>query len=87
VARRAAIGVIPVLAILDPESIILGGPVGVAGGELLADLVHAEIEGQARWRPKVVPSAIPVNPVLRGAREVLVRRVREHFLTGLSASG
>ncbi len=87
VARRAAIGVIPVLAILDPESIILGGPVGVAGGELLADLVHAEIEGQARWRPKVVPSAIPVNPVLRGAREVLVHRVREHFLTGLSASG
>jgi predicted NBD/HSP70 family sugar kinase len=87
VARRAAIGVIPVLAILDPESIILGGPVGVAGGDLLAELVHAEIEGQARWRPKVVPSAIPVNPVLRGAREALVHRVRELYLTGLSASG
>lgn len=86
VARRAAIGVVPVLAILDPESIILGGPVGVVGGELLAELVHAEIEGQARWRPRVVPSAVPVNPVLRGAREALVRRVREHFLADLSAS-
>ena len=28
----------PVIAVLDPELIILGGPIGIAGGDELADL-------------------------------------------------
>lgn len=79
VARRVALGVIPVLAILDPELIVLGGPVGTAGGELLAELVRQEIEGTTPWHPRVTCSAVPVYPVLRGAREVLIHQVRAHL--------
>jgi predicted NBD/HSP70 family sugar kinase len=86
VARRAAVGVVPVLAILDPELIILGGPVGLAGGDLLAELVHAEIERETRWSPRISPSVVPRNPVLRGAREALLHRVREHILRDVAAS-
>jgi predicted NBD/HSP70 family sugar kinase len=83
VARRIALGVVPVLAILDPELIVLGGPVGTAGGELLADLVRAEIERTTLWHPRATQSLVPEYPVLRGAREVLVHQVRQHLFDEL----
>lgn len=84
IAPRIALGIVPVLAILDPEAIVLGGPLGSAGGELLAGLVSAEIARTRLWRPAVTASAIPEFPVLRGAREVLVHEVRNRLLDELS---
>ncbi|GAA3773753.1 ROK family transcriptional regulator [Microbacterium kribbense] len=85
VARRVAIGVVPVLAILDPELIVLGGPVGAAGGELLAELVSSEVRRTTLWHPRITDSGIAVHPVLRGARIVLVREVRQRLLHELEA--
>jgi predicted NBD/HSP70 family sugar kinase len=83
VARRIAVGVVPVLAILDPELIVLGGPIGTSGGELLADLVRTEIERTTLWHPRATQSLVPEYPVLRGAREVLVHQVRQHLFDEL----
>jgi predicted NBD/HSP70 family sugar kinase len=83
VARRIALGVVPVLAILDPELIVLGGPVGTSGGDLLAELVRSEIERTTLWHPRATQSLVPEYPVLRGAREVLVHQVRQHLFDEL----
>lgn len=83
VARRIALGVVPVLAILDPELIVLGGPIGTSGGQLLADLVRVEIERTTLWHPRATQSLVPEYPVLRGAREVLVHQVRQHLFDEL----
>lgn len=83
IAPRIALGVVPVLAILDPELIVLGGPVGMVGGELLADLVRAEIARTTPWHPGVTRSTVPEFPVLRGAREVLVHQVRQRLFSEL----
>jgi predicted NBD/HSP70 family sugar kinase len=85
IAPRIALGIVPVLAILDPEVIVLGGPLGTAGGELLAGLVSDEIARAQPWRPIVTASAIPEFPVLRGAREVLVHAVQKRLLDEVSA--
>jgi predicted NBD/HSP70 family sugar kinase len=84
IAPRIALGIVPVLAILDPEVIVLGGPLGTAGGELLAGLVSDEIARAQPWHPTVTASAVPEFPVLRGAREVLVRAVQKRLLDELS---
>lgn len=75
-APRIAVGIVPVLAVLDPERVVLGGPMGRAGGTLLADLVQASIRHGSRWTPEVDVTTVPDHPVLRGAREMLVTEVR-----------
>lgn len=79
-APRIALGVIPVLAVLDPEVVVLGGPTGVAGGAALAERVQAHVRRTSRWAPLVVASTVAAHPVLTGAREVLVAEVRERLL-------
>ncbi|MFF2052487.1 ROK family protein [Leifsonia sp. NPDC058194] len=74
-APRVAVGVVPVLALLDPERIVLGGPTGRAGGALLAERVTALLREQ--WgSPTIVATGVPAHPVLRGAREHLLGEVR-----------
>ena len=78
-AERVALGLVPVLAVLDPERIVLGGPIGVEGGADLAALVASRLASNTQWTPDVVASAVVDNPVLRGAREVLVAEVRDRL--------
>ncbi|MFJ3488930.1 ROK family transcriptional regulator [Leifsonia aquatica] len=74
-APRVAVGVVPVLALLDPERIVLGGPTGRAGGALLAERVTALL--REKWGcPTIVATGVPAHPVLRGAREHLLGEVR-----------
>jgi len=79
IAERIALGVAPVLAVLDPEAVVLGGPVGVMGGQYLADAVCAAVETRTRWRPRIVSTAVSGAPVLAGAACVL----REHLTQAL----
>lgn len=83
-ATRVALGLVPVLAVLDPERIVLGGPVGIEGGAALAALVAQKVSGTTQWNPDVVASAVDGNPVLRGAREVLVAEVRNRLFDDLT---
>ncbi|MCW4459075.1 ROK family transcriptional regulator [Microbacterium sp. MPKO10] len=79
VAERVALGVAPVLAVLDPEAVILSGPVGIIGGDVLAHEVRAAIESHTRWRPRIESTGVSRPPVLAGAACVL----REHLTEGL----
>jgi predicted NBD/HSP70 family sugar kinase len=66
-AHRVAIGVASVCVVLDPGLVVLGGEVGRAGGSVLADRVAQEVSRICLARPRVVPTAVPGEPVLRGA--------------------
>jgi predicted NBD/HSP70 family sugar kinase len=78
-APRIALGVVPVLAILDPGVVVIGGPIGIAGGDELATLVRSEIERDQPWRPRIRGSAVSGDPVLRGARHTLVHQVHQRL--------
>ncbi|WP_285113631.1 ROK family transcriptional regulator [Leifsonia sp. fls2-241-R2A-40a] len=82
-ARRVAVGVVPVLALLDPELVVLGGPTGSAGGPRLAELVTSEL--RPAWGERsVVATGVAAHPVLRGAREHLIGEVREALFAEVS---
>jgi len=79
-SERVALLVVPVLALLEPERVVLGGPTGAAGGGALAAMVAAQVRGATRWRPDVRATQVAVDPVLRGAGEQLRTRLRADLL-------
>lgn len=82
-APRVAVGVVPVLALLDPERVVLGGPTGRAGGAPLAERVTALLHEQ--WgAPTIVSTGVPAHPVLHGAREHLLGEVRNALFAEVS---
>jgi predicted NBD/HSP70 family sugar kinase len=82
-AHRVAAGVASVCAVLDPGLVVLGGEVGQAGGTQLAELVAAEVTGMCPARPRVVPTEVPVVPVLCGALQVAVDHARADLLASV----
>ncbi|MDM7855252.1 ROK family transcriptional regulator [Cellulomonas alba] len=80
IAPRVAVGVLPLLAVLDPQLVVLGGATGASGGAALAELVRAHVRRATRWAPRVVASAVPDQPVLRGARALVAAELRQRFL-------
>jgi predicted NBD/HSP70 family sugar kinase len=91
-ALRVAVGLVPVLAVLDPELVVLGGPTGEAGGDRLAELVadrlaelpSRRLDPSLRRRPAVRASGISGPSVLGGARRMLVGRIRDRLVAGIS---
>ncbi len=79
VADRMALGVSSVCSVLDPALIVLGGEVGYAGGEALADRVTAALPRIAPMEPKVVVGTADTEPVLRGAVKVALDTVRDEL--------
>ena len=84
-AGRIAVGVVPLLAVVDPGLVVIGGPTGAAGGERLAELVRTAIRRTTRWSPDVVATAVAEHPVLRGARDRLVSEVRASLLDDVNS--
>lgn len=76
VAERIALTIEPVLVVLDPAMIVLGGPTGLAGGRRLAELVAAQAANDERPVPEVRVSGTGESAVLVGARRLLVERIR-----------
>jgi predicted NBD/HSP70 family sugar kinase len=79
-APRIALAVMPVLAVLDPHLVVLGGPTGAAGGDLLADLVQEHLRQTTAWSPTIAATAVPDHAVLRGARSVVGANLRSRLL-------
>ena len=82
-AHRVAIGVAAVCVVLDPGLVVLGGPVGNAGGPELAARVAAEVPRLCLARPSVRPTAVPGEPVLLGAMQAALGEVRAGLLGSL----
>jgi predicted NBD/HSP70 family sugar kinase len=83
-ARRVALGAAAVCVVLDPGLIVLGGDVGLAGGEVLAARVAAEVARMCPVRPRVVPTGVSSDPVLRGALLTAVSQARADLLASVS---
>jgi predicted NBD/HSP70 family sugar kinase len=83
-AHRVALGAAAVCTVIDPGLVVLGGEVGLAGGTALADRVAAEITGICPVRPRVVPTAVATDPVLRGALLTAVDQARADLLASVA---
>lgn len=83
-APRVGLVVLPALAVVDPERIILHGPIGIAGGSDLAVRVEAWLHQHSRWSTPVVGPTISETPVLHGARHVLIDAVRRALVEAVA---
>jgi predicted NBD/HSP70 family sugar kinase len=83
-AHRVAVGVASVCVVLDPGLVVLGGEVGLAGGTILADRVAAAVASIWPSRPRVLPTSVPGEPVLRGAMQAAVARARTALLASVA---
>jgi predicted NBD/HSP70 family sugar kinase len=83
-AHRVAVGVASVCVVLDPGLVVLGGEVGRAGGAALADRVAAAVASICPSRPRVVPTGVPGEPVLRGAMLAAVSQARTALLASVA---
>jgi predicted NBD/HSP70 family sugar kinase len=84
-AQRVSIGVAAVCVVLDPGLVVLGGPVGQAGGSELATRVAAEVSRICLAHPDVAPTAVPDEPVLRGALQAALAQARAGLLGSLGS--
>ncbi|MFF0747007.1 ROK family transcriptional regulator [Streptomyces sp. NPDC004111] len=66
-AQRLATGLASVVAVLDPELIVLSGALFPAGGEVLRARLQAELAELAAPRPRLVIGEVQQSPVLTGA--------------------
>jgi predicted NBD/HSP70 family sugar kinase len=82
-ARRVALGAVAVCTVIDPGLVVLGGEVGLAGGQALATRVAAEVAAICPVRPRVVPTAVASGPVLRGALLTAVNQARADLLASV----
>jgi len=94
IADRIALVLGPVVALLDPAAIVLGGPTGVAGGDRLADLVQGRIDDVHYSRPDVRAarphiavraSTTGAQSILLGARRLLVAHIRAQLEAAIAA--
>ncbi|MEU1281150.1 ROK family transcriptional regulator [Streptomyces sp. NPDC005805] len=76
-ATGLATGLASLVAVLDPELVVLAGEVIAAGGEPLLTRVRAELTELAAPRPKLVPGSVRHGPVLRGALETALAATRD----------
>jgi predicted NBD/HSP70 family sugar kinase len=83
-AQRVAVGVASVCVVLDPGLVVLGGEVGRAGGAALASRVAAAVAAIWPSHPRVVPTGVPDEPVLRGAMLAAVDQARAALLASVA---
>lgn len=76
-ADRLATGLAPIVAVLDPELIVLTGAIPRGGGAPLRELIAEALHGMAIPRPRLVGSALADNPVLAGAIHAALAATRE----------
>jgi predicted NBD/HSP70 family sugar kinase len=78
--RRVAVGVASVCMVLSLGLVVLGGEIGRAGGAALASRVAASVAAICPSRPRVLPTGVPGEPVLRGALAAAVDHARAVLL-------
>jgi predicted NBD/HSP70 family sugar kinase len=87
-AHRLAVGLAAIVAVVDPELIVLSGGVITAGGERLRGLVQEELGELAVPRPRLLMTAIHTDPVLAGALQSALSATRDEvFDTAGTTSG
>lgn len=83
-AHRVALGATAVCAVIDPGLVVLGGEVGLAGGDALASRVAAKVAAMSPFPPRVVATGVASEPVLRGALLTAVDQARTDLLASIA---
>ncbi|GAB2613577.1 ROK family transcriptional regulator [Streptomyces capparidis] len=86
-AQRLAVGLAAVVAVVDPELIVLGGGLITAGGEPLRRLVQAELAQLTVPRPKLVLTGVTEHPVVCGALQSALLTTRDEVFDTRAAAG
>ncbi|MFJ3879618.1 ROK family protein [Streptomyces sp. NPDC090077] len=76
-ATALATGLASLVAVLDPEIVVLSGALITAGGDPLRALLEDELAELAPSRPRLVTGEVHERPVLRGALESALATTRE----------
>ncbi|MFJ4774989.1 ROK family protein [Streptomyces sp. NPDC088762] len=76
-ATLLATGLASLVAVLDPEIVVLSGAVIAAGGEPLRGLLESELAELAPSRPRLVSGGVQERPVLHGALESALAATRD----------
>ncbi|MFD8685473.1 ROK family protein [Streptomyces sp. NPDC059651] len=76
-ATGLATGLASMVAVLDPEVVVLSGEVISRGGEPLRGRVAAELAELAASRPRLIAGDVTHRPVLRGALESALATTRD----------
>ncbi len=84
-AHRLAVGLAAIVAVVDPELIVLAGGVITAGGERLRGLVQDELADLAVPRPRLLMTAITLDPVLSGALQSALTTTRDEIFDTASS--
>ncbi|MFB4262459.1 ROK family protein [Nonomuraea sp. GTA35] len=87
VAARIALGLATIASVVDPGLVVLAGSLVSAGGERLRDLVERELRVLDVDRPLVRLSAVRGNPVLVGAMDLALARVRDEVFGQAARDG
>jgi predicted NBD/HSP70 family sugar kinase len=85
VAERIAVAIAATVAVVDPELVILGGPIG-RQGDLLLEPVEQELRVRSPFRPRLESSALGDDAEIQGgialalgsAQDLLFDRIRRH---------
>ncbi|NEC64095.1 ROK family transcriptional regulator [Streptomyces sp. SID9727] len=76
-ATGLATGLASLVAVLDPEIVVLSGALFARGGEQLRARVAAELAELAASRPRLLAGDVTHRPVLRGALESALATTRD----------
>lgn len=79
-ARRIAVGIVSIVAVLDPPLVVLAGEVCHAGGERLRGLVAQALATTSHFDIPVEVTGVDGNPVLLGALDAAVARARQELV-------
>jgi predicted NBD/HSP70 family sugar kinase len=79
-AERIAVGLLAVVAVLDPPLVVLAGEVGQVGGVALRDAVSTAIRGVAPLETEIATTGLTDDPVLLGALDAAQAEVREELI-------
>jgi predicted NBD/HSP70 family sugar kinase len=75
-AARIALGIAAILAVVDPELVILGGGIG-RNGDLLLEAIEREVASLVPFRTRVAVSALGQDAVLHGAVATALTAARD----------
>jgi predicted NBD/HSP70 family sugar kinase len=80
VAERIALAIAAVLAVVDPELVILGGGIG-RNGELLLEPTRGELRSLSPFHPRIEVSALGEEAELRGAVAMALSSAQEQLFS------
>ena len=84
-ARRIALAIAAVAAVVDPELVILGGGIG-SNGDLLLEPVVRELHELSPFRPRVVASSLREEATLYGTVSMALAAARDQLFARGEAS-